>query len=78
MNTRFIVTEKSWFGGGADITPTNLTSKQSKKLAKLFHNNFKKICESSKKEVIKHTKNGVTNIFFYHIAWNPGDLVEFF
>ena len=79
MNTRFIVTEKSWFGGGADITPTNLTSKQSKKkLAKLFHNNFKKICESSKKGSYKTYKKWCDEYFFYHIAWNPGDLVEFF
>ena len=64
MNTRFIVTEKSWFGGGADITPTNLTSKQSKKLAKLFHNNFKKICESSKKGSYKTYKKWCDEYFF--------------
>ena len=45
MNTRFIVTEKSWFGGGADITPTNKKSEKSKKIAKFFHKNLKKICD---------------------------------
>lgn len=49
MNTRFIVTEKFWFGGGADITPVNKKSKASITLAKLFHNSFKKVCENYKK-----------------------------
>jgi coproporphyrinogen III oxidase len=45
MNTRFIVTEQCWFGGGADITPTNKESEESKKIANFFHNNLKKICD---------------------------------
>ena len=32
-----------------DITPTNLESKESKKLADFFHKNLKNICEENKK-----------------------------
>ena len=46
MNTRFIVTSKYWFGGGADLTPTYKESPDSKKIAKQFHKDLKKICES--------------------------------
>ena len=49
MNTRHIITKKSWFGGGMDITPTNLKSNESKKLAEYFHQNLEKICEENKK-----------------------------
>ena len=66
--------EKSWFGGGADITPTNLTSKQSKKLAKLFHNNFKKICESSKKGSYKTYKKWCDEYFFLPHRMEPRGL----
>ena len=67
MNTRFIVTQKQWFGGGADITPTYKNSKQSKDLAKIFHKNLKNTCDSYKKGCYKNLKNGVMNIFTYLI-----------
>ncbi len=48
MNTRFIITTKHWFGGGADLTPTYKETSDSKKIAELFHNELKTICESYK------------------------------
>lgn len=41
MNTRFIVTSKSWFGGGADLTPIFPDAKDSAD----FHNAFKSTCD---------------------------------
>ncbi|MDC3091072.1 oxygen-dependent coproporphyrinogen oxidase [Rickettsiales bacterium] len=64
MNTRYIVTSKSWFGGGADITPTNKESSDSKELAKLFHFNYKKICEEYKKGSYIKFKEWCDNYFF--------------
>ena len=40
MNTRLIVTSKTWFGGGGDITPM----KPSKLMSREFHNDLKKTC----------------------------------
>lgn len=41
MNTRFIVTEKSWFGGGGDLTPIMDAEAE----AELFHRHFKECCD---------------------------------
>ena len=41
MNTRFICTEKTWFGGGADLNPTI----ENKNDTDAFHESFKKVCE---------------------------------
>ena len=40
MNTRLIVTSKTWFGGGGDITPM----KSSPKMSNIFHEDLKKTC----------------------------------
>ncbi len=42
MNTRHIVTTKSWFGGGADLTPSIPFEEDTK----TFHQAFKKCCDS--------------------------------
>ena len=41
FNTRFLQTEKNWFGGGMDITPSNDFNKESKS----FHQKLKKLCD---------------------------------
>ena len=42
MNTRMIVTQKLWFGGGVDLTPCLPVDKDTQD----FHATLKKICES--------------------------------
>jgi coproporphyrinogen III oxidase len=46
MNTRYIATTRSWFGGGADLTPT-LDEQRSPEAddARLFHARFKDACD---------------------------------
>ena len=41
MNTRFIVTTKSWFGGGSDLTPMLPNDADTSK----FHEAFEKTCD---------------------------------
>ena len=64
MNTRFIVTQKSWFGGGTDITPTDKKSSESIKIAKYFHNELKHICEKYKKGSYLKYKDWCDKYFF--------------
>ena len=77
FNTRFIVTSKSWFGGGMDATPSYKDNKE-----KFFiHEKLKKLCKSNKKNntiykkwcdkyfYIKHRKEprGIGGIFFDYL-----------
>lgn len=41
MNTRHIITQKSWFGGGADLTPTFEFDQDTKD----FHATFQRACD---------------------------------
>ncbi|MGB0907423.1 MAG: oxygen-dependent coproporphyrinogen oxidase [Maricaulaceae bacterium] len=46
MNTRYIVTTQDWFGGGADLTPTQAKDRtQDSQDAKDFHAALKDTCE---------------------------------
>lgn len=42
MNTRYIMTEKDWFGGGADLTPMQWIANEDDKVA--FHRAFQETC----------------------------------
>ena len=64
MNTRFITTKKSWFGGGIDITPSDKESLESKKIARFFHKELKKICEEYKKGSYEKYKKWCDDYFF--------------
>jgi coproporphyrinogen III oxidase len=45
MNTRFIVTNRAWFGGGGDLTPMFPDSPESAEDASSFHAAYKEACD---------------------------------
>ena len=47
MNTRMVSTTKTWFGGGADLTPTQAYQRNQEHLfAKTFHSGMQAACEN--------------------------------
>ena len=77
FNTRFIATERSWFGGGCDLTPAVPDEKETKS----FHQGLENLCKKNtydypkwKKDCdeyfyLKHRKEprGVGGIFFDYL-----------
>ena len=60
FNTRFLVTGESWFGGGADLTPT-LSDKEA---VDLFHNHMKDACSDYKKDAYEEYKKNCDEYFY--------------
>lgn len=60
MNTRFICTEKSWFGGGADLNPMFEVDADTKD----FHESFKVTCDKADPEYYKKFKAACDEYFF--------------
>ena len=60
FNTRHIITTKSWFGGGADITPAI----PDKKNVAFFHNSLKKTCSYHNKKYYSKFKKWCDEYFF--------------
>ena len=60
FNTRFICTQKSWFGGGTDITPCIKDLDE----AKWFHKELKKTCNLHNKKYYPKYKKWCDNYFY--------------
>jgi coproporphyrinogen III oxidase len=60
MNTRFICTSKSWFGGGADLNPIFEVEKETKD----FHAAMQKACDSYEKDAYEKYKKACDEYFF--------------
>ena len=60
FNTRYLVTQKSWFGGGMDITPClDFTAEK-----KQFHENLKEMCNKHDKDYYPKYKKWCDDYFF--------------
>jgi len=60
FNTRYIETEKSWFGGGGDLTPTYPDIDETV----FFHNGFKKTCDKFNPDYYPKFKKNCDEYFF--------------
>lgn len=82
MNTRFIVTEKAWFGGGADLTPSIAFDEDTKhfhqtlenacnEIDPTYYSKFKAECDNYFYLPHRKEPRGVGGIFYDYI--NSGD-----
>ena len=60
FNTRFLVTDDSWFGGGADMTPTF----ENQKDTDTFHRKMKESCDPTNKNYYKDFKKNCDEYFY--------------
>ncbi len=60
FNTRFIVTGKSWFGGGADMTPTYIYDDDTED----FHNSLRNVCDKYNENYYQDFKKNCAEYFF--------------
>jgi coproporphyrinogen III oxidase len=67
MNTRFIVTRKSWFGGGADLTPTY----PDPEAAEMFHRALAGACDAYDPDCHARFKAWCDEYFFLEHRGEP-------
>ncbi|MDF2964814.1 MAG: coproporphyrinogen oxidase [Rickettsiaceae bacterium] len=60
FNTRYIETAKSWFGGGADLTPMYIDDTETE----AFHNAFKEMCDRYNPNYYTKFKDHCDKYFF--------------
>ena len=60
MNTRFICTSESWFGGGGDLTPLLPDAE----VGKAFHDGLKKVCDNHNPDYYSKYKKWCDEYFY--------------
>ena len=60
MNTRFIQTEKEWFGGGTDLNP----EQENKEDTSFFHSQLKEMCAKHNREYYDRFKKECDEYFY--------------
>ncbi len=60
FNTRYITTQKTWFGGGTDLTPIFKNQKDTD----LFHKNLKEMCDHHDKTYYQRFSKECNDYFF--------------
>lgn len=74
MNTRHIVTGKSWFGGGADITPMFPDSPQAEEDAAELHAALKRACDAAGADYYARFKKWCDEYFYLPHRGEPRGL----
>ncbi|HSR55526.1 MAG TPA: oxygen-dependent coproporphyrinogen oxidase [Alphaproteobacteria bacterium] len=74
MNTRHIVTAKSWFGGGADITPMYPDSEEAQADAARFHAALKAACDGADPDYYEKYKAWCDEYFYLPHRGEPRGL----
>jgi coproporphyrinogen III oxidase len=64
MNTRMIVTTRTWFGGGGDLTPMLLDTPQTAEDRETFHAAFKAACDRHHPDYYPRFKEWCDRYFF--------------
>jgi coproporphyrinogen III oxidase len=64
MNTRMIVTQKGWFGGGGDLTPLQPGTAEADEDAAFFHAAYKAACDKHDPEYYPKYKKWCDEYFF--------------
>ncbi len=67
MNTRFMCTAKSWFGGGIDFTPTYYSDEDYE----FFHSKIKETCDEFSSDYYPKFKKQCDDYFFLHHRKEP-------
>ena len=60
FNTRYIITTYGWFGGGMDVTPSNIDKEEKE----VFHQTLKKMCNRHNKNFYKKYKKWCDEYFY--------------
>jgi coproporphyrinogen III oxidase len=67
MNTRYIFTNKAWFGGGGDLTPTFEFEEDTN----IFHQEFKECCDRHDPKYYSKFKKWCDEYFYLHHRQEP-------